>query len=74
MNRCSRFAEGVLGTRDLHCRGGKLDPGTLSAAVSADLSSAAAPGSLDLDLVQPSYFADLTRDHGRQLAQFGVYA
>lgn len=38
-----------------------------------DGSFAGAQGSQDLDLLQPTYFTDLTRDHGLTLAQFGVY-
>ena len=38
-----------------------------------DGSYAGAPGSQDLDVVQPTYIADLARDHGLQLSQFGVY-
>ena len=39
-----------------------------------DGSFAGAPGSPDLDVVQPSYFVDLTAGNGLQLSQFGVYA
>jgi hypothetical protein len=38
-----------------------------------DGSFAGAAGSQDLDLLQPTYFADLTYAHGLQLSQFGVY-
>jgi hypothetical protein len=39
-----------------------------------DGSFAGAPGSQDLDLLQPSYFINLTNDYDLQLTQFGVYA
>ena len=40
-----------------------------------DGSFAGAPGSQDLDDLQPTYFDDLTRDYGfLQLSQFGVYS
>ena len=38
-----------------------------------DGSFPGAQGGLDLDLLQPTYFADLTSAHGLQLSQFGIY-
>jgi Ca2+-binding RTX toxin-like protein len=39
-----------------------------------DGSFVGAPGAVDLDVVQPSYFTNLLASHGLPMAQFGIYS